>query len=91
MDADPDKLLKRHRNLTHSEGLTVTSHIQRAEGDWYVNTLMVEGYDVPFKYKRQKRYRSLEGQRVNLTYYPETQKVAGLEFEIMKVVRVRVA
>lgn len=91
MNADPDKLLKRHRDLIHSEGLKVTSHVQRAEGDWYVNTLMVEGYDVPFKYKRQRRYKSLQGQRVNLTYYPETQTVAGLEFEVMKVVRVRIA
>lgn len=91
MDSDPDKLLKRHRDLVHSEGLTVTSHVQRAEGDWFVNTLMVEGYDVPFKYKRQKRYKSLQGQRVNLTYYPDTQTVAGLAFEIMKVIRVRVS
>jgi hypothetical protein len=52
---------------------------------------MIEGYDVPFKYKRTKHYRDLKGQRVNLTYYPETEVVAGMEFEIMKVVRVKIA
>jgi hypothetical protein len=52
---------------------------------------MLDGYDVPFKYKRRKQYKSLVGARVNLTYYPVTEKVAGLPFETMKVVRVRVA
>jgi hypothetical protein len=69
--------------------LKVTSHVQRESGEWFLNTLMVEGHEVPFKYKRKKRYKSLEGQRVNMTYYPVTEQVAGLEFEVMKVVRVK--
>ncbi|MFK7853616.1 MAG: hypothetical protein AB8B79_05860 [Granulosicoccus sp.] len=67
----------------------VKSHVQRDSGDWVINTLMLEGYEVPFKYSRKKRYRSLEGASVNLTYYPQTELVAGMEFEIMKVVRIR--
>jgi hypothetical protein len=53
--------------------------------------VMIDGCDVPFKYKRKKRYRSLAGQRVNLTYYPSTEEVAGIEMEVMKVVRIRLA
>jgi hypothetical protein len=52
---------------------------------------MLEGYNVPFKYKRNKRYKNLAGQRVNLTYYPDTETVAGMEFEIMKVVRIKIS
>ena len=33
-------------------------------------------------------YRSLPGSPVNLTYYPKTEQIAGMEFEIMKVVRI---
>ena len=91
MKSDPDKLLKKHRNLTHSDMMKVTSHVQRESGEWIINTLMLEGYDVPFKYKRKKRYKSLKGQRVNVTYYPDVELVAGMEFEIMTVVRVKVA
>lgn len=50
---------------------------------------MLEGCTVPFKYKRKKRYRSLQGAQVNLTYYPEVETVAGIDFEQMKVVRIR--
>ena len=53
--------------------------------------MMVEGYDVPFKYKRKTLYKNLEGQRVNMTYYPVTEQVAGMEFEVMNVVRIKVA
>jgi hypothetical protein len=91
MQSDPEKLLKRHEKLIHSDMLTVVSHIQREEGDWLVNTLMIRGYDVPFSYKRKDKYKNLTGQRVNLTYYPDVRMVAGIEFEIMKVVRIRVA
>ena len=91
MKSPVDKMLKKHQQLTHSEMLKVSSHVQREEGDWYINTLMIEGVDTPFKYKRKKRYRNLTGARVNLTYYPHTETVAGLEFEMMKVVRVRVS
>jgi hypothetical protein len=64
----------------------VHSHVQRESGDWIINTLMLEGYDVPFKYKRKSAYKNLEGARVNLTYYSETKSVSGVEFETMKVV-----
>jgi len=91
MNSDPDKLIKKHKKLVHSELLKVTSHVQRNDGDWIINTLMIEGYDVPFKYKRQKPYKNLKGQRVNLTYYPSVEVVAGLEFEIMNVVRIKIS
>jgi hypothetical protein len=91
MKSDPDKLTKKHKKLVHSELMKVTSHVQRNDDDWIINTLMIEGYDVPFKYKRQKPYKNLKGQRVNLTYYPVVEVVAGLEFEIMNVVRVKIA
>jgi hypothetical protein len=91
MQTDPDKLLNKHRQLVHSDAVKVTSHVQRETGDWFVNTLMVEGYEVPFRYKRPSKYRTLQGQRVNLTYYPSAEKVGGLEFEVMNVVRIRIA
>ncbi len=67
----------------------MASHMQREDGDWILHTLMLEGVDVPFKFKRKKHYRSLKGARVNLTYYPGIELVAGIEFEVMKVVRIR--
>ena len=91
MQSQPEKLLKRHDQLVHSDLLKVSSHVQREQGDWYVNTLLVEDCEVPFKYKRKRLYKNLKGQRVNLTYYPATESVAGIDFEIMKVVRIRVA
>jgi hypothetical protein len=91
MKTDPDKLIKKHKKLVHSEMMKVTSHVQRNDGDWIINTLMIEGYDVPFKYKRQKPYKNLKGQRLNLTYYPTVEVIAGLEFEIMNVVRIKIS
>lgn len=91
MSSSPEKLLGKHRSLIQSDMRKVVSHVQREEGDWFINTLMIEGYDVPFRYKRKKRYRSLEGQRVNLTYYPDSITVGGFRMEVMTVVRVRVA
>jgi len=41
---------------------------------------------VPFKYIRKNKYHSLQGASVNLTYYLQTEQVAVMEFEIMKVV-----
>jgi hypothetical protein len=87
--SDPKKLIEKHPNLIHSENLKVVSHVQRTEGDWLINTIMIEGYDVPFKYKRKKAYKNLNGASVNLSYYPVTNMVAGIEFEEMKVVRIR--
>ena len=91
MHSEPEKLVKKHQQLVHSDHLTVASHVQRNEGDWIVNTLMIEGCDAPFRYKRKKAYKNIKGQRVNLTYYPITETVAGLEFEVMNVVRIRIA
>ncbi len=86
-----DKLLKTHQKLNHSECMKVTSHVQRDTKEWVLNTLLIEGYEVPFKYKRKTRYKNIEGQRVNLTYYPKIEMVAGIEMEVMKVVRIKVA
>ena len=82
-------LVSKHQNLTQTDGAKVVSHVQREEGDWYHNTLMIEGCEVPFKYKRKKGYKSLQGARVNLTYYTDNEEVAGMEFEVMRVVRIR--
>ena len=91
MQTDPEKLLKRHHQLVHSDMLQVTSHVQRTEGDWIVNTLMVDGCTAPFRFKRKHAYRNIKGRRVNLTYYPVSETVGGVEFEVMNVVRIRVA
>lgn len=89
MNSDIKKLLKKNELLNQLDGIKVVSHVQRSSGDWIKNTLMLDGYDVPFVYKRTKPYRSLQGAQVNLTYYPNTETVAGFEFESMKVVRIR--
>jgi len=89
MNHDTKKLLEKNRQLNQLDEVKVESHVQRESGDWFQNTLMLVGYSVPFKYKRKKRYRSLQGARVNLTYYPEVESVAGIDFEQMKVVRIR--
>ncbi len=88
---EPEVLLERHRGLVHSEMQKVVSHVQREEGDWFINTIMIDGCDVPFKYKRKRRYKNLNGQRVNLTYYPSVDLIAGFEMEKMAVVRIKVA
>jgi len=85
------KYLDRHPELVHSEDMKVISHVQRKEDEWIINTLMIEGYDIPFRYKRKKRHKNLEGARVNLTYYPHTESVAGIDVEVMNVVRVTLA
>lgn len=87
---DAKSLTDRHESLTHSEQQTVVSHVQREVDDWYLNTIMLEGVDVPFKYRRKKRYKSLQSQQVNITYYPANETVAGFEIEIMKIVRIKV-
>jgi hypothetical protein len=91
MQSDPAKLVKKHQQLTHTEMATVVSHVQREKDEWFLNTVMIEDCDVPFKYKRKKKYKSLKGARVNMTYYPTREVVAGMEFEIMNVVRIKVA
>lgn len=89
MQSDPKKLVEKNQNLTHSEFMKVTSHVQREQGDWILHSLMVEGCDVPFKFKRKGNYQNLTGARVNMTYYGDQETVAGMEFEFMKVVRVK--
>ncbi|MCG7866599.1 MAG: hypothetical protein JAY74_09535 [Candidatus Thiodiazotropha taylori] len=91
MKSPVDNLLKTHRELTHSEMKKVTSHVQRESGDWILNTLLIEDTDVPFKYKRKKLYKSLVGQRVNLTYYSDTESVAGIDMDVMRVVRIKLS
>ena len=91
MKSSPEKLTKKHDQLTHSDVMTVKSHIQRPAGDWILNTLMIDGCDVPFKYKRTKQYKNLKGQRVNLTYYPDIETVAGMDFLVMNVVRIKIS
>jgi len=89
MQSDPKDLLQQNDKLVHSDALKVKSHVQRPQEDWVLHTLMIEGYDVPFRFKRQGKYRTLRGSRVNLTYYPTQEVVAGISMEIMKVVRVK--
>ena len=91
MNNDPDKLTRKHKELTHSEMLKVISHVQRNDDEWIINTVMIDGCDTTFKYKRKKRYKNLTGQRVNMTYYPTTEKVACFDVEVMNVVRIRVS
>ncbi|MFL0799021.1 MAG: hypothetical protein K6L80_01115 [Agarilytica sp.] len=89
MQSDPKKLVEKNRNLTHSELMKVISHVQREQGEWVLHTVMVEGCDVPFKFKRKGNYQSLNGARVNITYYAEQESVAGMPFDVMKVVRIK--
>jgi len=90
MQSDPKKLVAKNKNLTHSELLKVMSHVQREQGEWISHSLMVEGCDVLFKFKRKGKYQSLKGARVNMTYYSEQETVAGMAFEVMRVVRIKV-
>lgn len=91
MKSDPDKLLKKHPNLVHSEMQKVISHVQRPQDEWIINTIMIEGCQVPFRYKRKRPYRNAKGARVNLTYYPSTEVIGGVEMEVMNVVRIKIA
>lgn len=91
MKNDIDKLLNKHQKLIHTNKIKVESHVQREDGDWYINTLMLENISTPFKYKRKQLYKSLQGQRVNITYYIATENVAGFEIDIMNIVRIKVA
>ena len=87
--SDGKALTDKHRALTHTENCKVVSHVQREEGEWVRHTLMIEGVDVPFIFRRKQGYQSLKGARVNLTYYAQSEEVAGLKFETMKVVRIK--
>jgi len=87
---DAKLLTDKHQALTHSEQQKVVSHVQREVDEWYLNTIMLKGVSVPFKYRRKKLYKSLQNQQVNITYYPAHEVIAGFEIEIMKIVRIKV-
>ena len=89
MKNEVEKLLDRHKQLVHSERKRVISHTQRDAQEWIINTVMLEDYSVPFRFKRKKSYRNLKGHFVNLTYYPGTESIAGIEVEVMNVVRIK--
>jgi len=91
MKSPVDKLLTNHKELTHSDMAKVTSHVQRDTKEWIINTLMIEGCDVPFRFKRKRPYKNVKGQRVNLTYYRTTELIGGMEMEFMNVVRIKIA
>ncbi|PHS70340.1 MAG: hypothetical protein COB23_04285 [Methylophaga sp.] len=85
------KLLAENEELIHSTMQKVESHVQRRTDNWINNTVLIENQQVPFKYKRQKIYKSLKGARVDLIYYPSVEIVANMEFEIMKVVKINIS
>jgi hypothetical protein len=89
MQSDPKKLIEKHASLTHTDLMKVMSHVQRQQDGWVLHTLMVEGCNVPFKFKRKSKYQTLKGARVNMTYYPAEETVAGIDLEVMKVVRIK--
>ena len=87
--SDVKKLLTKHQKLNQLDMAKVVSHVQRKKDEWVLNTIMLDGYDVPFRYRRRKGYKSLKDALVNLTYYPETLSIGGVDFEMMHVVRIR--
>lgn len=87
----PDEItLQKHNQQIHCELMQVTSHVQRFNGEYMLNTLTMDGYDCPFKYSRKDKYRNLKGKRVDLSFYPSIEVIAGFEVEIMKVVHIKV-
>jgi len=86
-----NKYLASNDKLIHAKLQKVESHVQRQVDNWIHNTILLEGYDVPFKYKRQKKYRSLKGARVDMIYYRDNEVVAGMNFEVMNVVKVAIS
>ena len=85
------KFLAENDNLIHATMQKISSHVQRRKGEWVFNTVLIEGHEVPFKYKRQKDYKSLQGASVDMIYYPEKETIAGMEFEYMKVVKINLS
>ncbi|WP_298772919.1 hypothetical protein [uncultured Shewanella sp.] len=84
-----DKMLQKHDRLIHSEDMKIFSHTQREKDNWILHTLMAEGCDTPFKFRRTQKYKSLAGARVNMTYYSDVEQVAGFEIDIFKIVRIK--
>ena len=89
MQSDPKKLIEKNQKLTHSELVRVVSHTQREQDEWIIHSVLIEDCNVPFKFKRKGKYQNLKGARVNITYYPTEEIVAGISFEVMKVVRIK--
>ncbi|MCL1144436.1 hypothetical protein AB4298_17520 [Shewanella sp. 10N.261.52.F9] len=89
MKSTVDKMLVKHDKLVHSEDVKVCSHTQRIKEDWVIHTVMIDNCDTPFTFRRTKKYKSLSGARVNITYYPDKQGIAGFEMDIFKVVRIK--
>ena len=85
------KFLTDNEHLVHSQMQKIESHVQRQKEEWFLNTVLVEGYDVPFKYKRKKRYKSLQGAFVDIIYYPAKENIAGMDFEYMKVIKINLS
>ncbi|WP_435237164.1 hypothetical protein ACR30L_06200 [Psychromonas sp. PT13] len=85
-------IMSQHQNSQpiHSDVMEVKSHVQRFNGECMLNTIMVDGYDCPFQYRREFKYKNLEGKQVDLSYYPAVEMIAGFEMEIMKVVHLKV-
>ena len=55
MESNPEKLIAKHPQLTHTEMAKVVSHVQKTRGEWIANSVMIEGCEVPFKYNRKKQ------------------------------------
>ena len=91
MKTDSQKLIQKHEKLIQTDNLKVSSHVQREENDWFINTLMFDGISSPFKYKRKKMYKSLVSNRVNITYYVSNESIAGFDIEVMNIVRIKIA
>ncbi len=91
MDKKLKKLLSENENLIHTEAIKVVSHVQREQDGWIINTLMLEDVSTPFKFKRKKKYKALADQQVNITYYSDTEMVAGFEIDVMNIVRIKIA
>jgi len=91
MKTESKKLTQKHQELIHTDNLKVVSHVQREEEEWFVNTLLFENIEVPFKYKRKQRYKSLVNNRVNVTYYASNETIAGFEIEVMNIIRIKIS
>jgi hypothetical protein len=89
MKSPVEVILQKHNQLVHCELIQVNSHVQRFNGDCMLNTLMIDGYDCPFKYCRKYKYPNLKGKQVELSYYPSKEAIAGFEVDIMKVVQIK--
>ncbi|MFT6987667.1 MAG: hypothetical protein ACJAT7_003525 [Psychromonas sp.] len=90
MNSPVKSILQKHNQLIHCELMQVASHVQRFNGECMLNTLMMDGFDCPFKYCRKSKYRNLKGKQVDISYYPTIEVIADFEVEIMKVVQIKV-